>query len=127
MRTHLSKEEVANIKPDILNRIIDVAGLRKKYLDDKDNINFSLDISILLLVLDRHIDRSFHIYSMTESSSAWVSDCMAFRSTGKDLLESLLKAVLYAYDETERIREQEEREKIWKESNNVVVNVKNHV
>jgi len=126
MQTFISKDLFLDSKGTVVQRVLEVANLKSQYISNRNDINEHLTIGSILSAINSHIDPGYHIYSMKMEGPKWSVESTISKVTNKTLVNALWKSCLYAYDEEARKKELEEKQKVWR-NNEELVYIKNSI
>ncbi len=124
MLQYISKDFFGQLPNQVEDTLIRISGNYQVYISDPGNINQQFTIGIILDLLNRHINPDYHVTQFTFKNNIWKLDAPAYSTEDTELVVALWKALVYCYNEEKREKEREERERIWKESNEEMVTVR---
>lgn len=75
---------------------------------------------MLIDLINKHIDRKFHIDSILHNDFEWVINTTTYVSRDKELINALWKAFVWCYDDTERKKKEAEEAAVWKSPDELV-------
>lgn len=124
MRYYVTIDQIKSIAPILIKSFIQIAGLDLEYKDDPERINKKFTVGKLIDLINKHINPEYRIQALYRTDFGWEVSTLAYSVKDKELIDVLWRAFVWSYDDRERKRQQEEKEKIWKNNDINLVDVK---